>query len=243
MSTNRFGVRTLAIFAAAGFAVFALPGTASAHVTAQPSEATKGGYFAFAFRVPNERPNAGTTKIEVTLPADHPLASVRTKPIPGWKAEVVKGALDKPITNHGTEIKEAAKTITWTAEPGTKIGTTEYQEFFVSVGPLPDNTDKLILATKQTYENGEVVDWNAPPAAEGADEPERPAPVIKLKDRQAGDDHHGSGTAASADGHATAEAKTSDSTARYLGGAGLAVGALGLGFGAGAVLRSRKKSA
>ena len=74
MSTNRFGVRTLAVFAAAGFAVFALPGTASAHVTAQPAEATKGGYFAFAFRVPNERPNAGTTKIEVTLPADHPLA-------------------------------------------------------------------------------------------------------------------------------------------------------------------------
>lgn len=242
MSTNRFGVRTLAVFAAAGIAVLTLPGTASAHVSAQPAEFTKGGYGAFAFRVPNERPNAGTVKIEVTLPADHPLASVRTKPLPGWKAEVVKGPLDKPIMNHGTEIKEAAKTITWTAEPGTKIGTTEYQEFFVSVGPLPDNTDKLILATKQTYENGEVVDWAAPPAAEGADEPERPAPVLKLKDKAAGADSHGTGSATS-DHAATAEAKTADSTARYLGGAGLAVGALGLGFGAGAVLRSRKKTA
>ncbi|GLZ32642.1 hypothetical protein Lesp02_48300 [Lentzea sp. NBRC 105346] len=235
MSTNRFGVRTLAVFAAAGIAVLTLPGTASAHVSAQPSEATKGGYFAFAFRVPNERPNAGTVKIEVTLPAEYPLASVRTKPLPGWKAEVVKGKLDKPIKNHGAEITEAAKTITWTAEPGTKIGTTEYQEFFVSVGPLPENTDTLVLPTKQTYENGEVVDWNAPPPAAGAEEPEHPAPALKLKAKAGGDDHHGA--------VAEASAGSSDQTARYLGGAGLAVGALGLGFGAGAVLRSRKKSA
>ena len=242
MSTNRFGVRTLAVFAAAGIAVLTLPGTASAHVTAQPSEATKGGYFAFAFRVPNERPNAGTTKIEVTLPAEYPLASVRTKPLPGWKAEVVKGKLDKPIKSHNSEITEAAKTVTWTAEPGTKIGTTEYQEFFLSVGPLPENTDTLVLPTKQTYENGEVVDWNAPPPAEGAEEPEHPAPAIKLKAKTGGDDHHGA--TESADTHtAEASAAGSDKTARYLGGAGLAVGALGLGFGAGAVLRSRKKSA
>jgi hypothetical protein len=39
---------------------------------------------------------------------------------------------------------------------------------------------------------------------------------------------------------AAAAAPTSDNTARWLGGAGLVVGALGLGVGVGAVLRSRR---
>jgi hypothetical protein len=37
-----------------------------------------------------------------------------------------------------------------------------------------------------------------------------------------------------------ASTSVSDNTARWLGGAGLLVGAIGLGFGAGAVLRSRR---
>lgn len=242
MSTNRFGVRALAVLGVAGLAVLGTPTIASAHVTAQPSEFTQGGRATFAFRVPNERDNAGTIKIEVTLPQDTPLTSVRTKPLAGWKAEVVKGKLDKPVTVGGKEITEAFKTITWTAEPGVKIGVNEYQEFFVSLGTLPEK-DKLELPAKQTYENGEVVDWNQS-AADGK-EPEHPAPVLKLAPKKAGEDSHGGhGTAPAASSTVTHAATVtgSDQTARYLGGAGLAVGALGLGFGVGAILRSRRKA-
>ncbi len=245
MSTNRFGVRTLAVFAVAGIAVLGTPTVASAHVSAQPSEFTQGGRATFAFRVPNERDNAGTTKIEVTLPQDTPLTSVRTKPLPGWKAEAVKGKLDKPVTLAGKEVTEAFRTITWTAEPGVKIAVNEYQEFFVALGTLPEGKDKLELPTKQTYENGEVVDWAQSAGADGK-EPEHPAPALKLAPKKATDDGHGGhGTTPAAntgtDTH-EASASGSDKTARYLGGAGLAVGALGLGFGVGAVLRSRRKA-
>jgi uncharacterized protein YcnI len=244
MSTNRFGVRALAVFAVAGFAVLGTPTIASAHVSAQPSDFTQGGRATFAFRVPNERDNAGTTKIEVTLPQDTPLTSVRTKPLAGWKAEAVKAKLDKPVTIAGKEITEAFKTITWTADPGVKIGINEYQEFFVALGTLPEGKDKLELPTKQTYENGEVVDWSQAAGADGK-EPEHPAPALKLAPKAAaGDEHGGHGTTPAANSTDTHEASAggSDKTARYLGGAGLAVGALGLGFGVGAVLRSRRKA-
>lgn len=242
MSTNRFGVRTLAVLAVAGIAVLGTPTIASAHVSAQPAEFTQGGRATFAFRVPNERDNAGTTKIEVTLPQDTPLTSVRTRPMTGWKAEAVKGKLDKPVTVAGKEITEAFTSITWTAEAGTKIGVNEYQEFYVALGTLPEK-DTLLLPTKQTYDNGEVVDWSQAAGADGK-EPEHPAPALKLAAKKAGDDGHGGhGTtpaANSTDTHAASAG--SDKTARYLGGAGLAVGALGLGFGVGAILRSRRKA-
>jgi uncharacterized protein YcnI len=212
------------MIAAVGLAI-ALATPAAAHVSAQPGEATQGGYTAFAFRVPNERPAAGTVQLEVTLPAEHPIGSVRTKPMAGWTANVVKEG-------------DAVRTITWTAQPGVRINPDEFQEFEVSAGPLPKDTDLLVMPTKQSYDNGEVVSWDAPPAAEGAEEPEHPAPVLSLvpgEDGAAaadGDNHSAAGTD-------TAAAAT-DSTARWLGGAGLILGALGLGLGAGAVLRLRR---
>ncbi|MCP2244777.1 YcnI family copper-binding membrane protein [Lentzea aerocolonigenes] len=241
MSTNRFGVRALAVLGVAGLAVLGTPTIASAHVSAQPSEFTQGGRATFAFRVPNERDNAGTIKLEVTLPQDTPLTSVRTKPLPGWKAEAVKAKLDKPVTIGGKEITEAFRTITWTADPGVKIGINEYQEFFVALGTLPEGKDKLELPAKQTYENGEVVDWSQSTGADGK-EPEHPAPALKLAPKKAAEEDHGHGAATPGTETHEAAVSSSDNTARYLGGAGLAVGALGLGFGVGAILRSRRKA-
>ncbi|MDQ2583112.1 YcnI family copper-binding membrane protein [Saccharothrix yanglingensis] len=246
MSMKRSGVRALArggaVLTAAGFLVLGTAGLASAHVTAStPAPAKQGGYTKVTLRVPNERPDSGTIKLELTLPAEYPLASVSTKPVPGWKAVAVKEKLATPVTSHGREVTEAVRTVTWTADPGSRIGPGEFNEFDLSIGPLPDNTGQLVLPTKQTYESGEVVDWNAPPPAEGGDEPERPAPVLNLVEGDG--DAHGSPTAtatAETDSHDASAASATDDTARWLGGAGLAVGALGLGFGAGAVLRSRR---
>lgn len=47
-----------------------------------------------ALRVPDESDTAGTVGLEVTLPADHPLSSVRTTPVPGWTATTTKAAVD-----------------------------------------------------------------------------------------------------------------------------------------------------
>ena len=45
---------------------------------------TQGSYTKIAFRVPDEEDSAATTKLEVTFPTDHPVASVEVRPVPGW---------------------------------------------------------------------------------------------------------------------------------------------------------------
>ncbi|HEU0089648.1 MAG TPA: YcnI family protein [Pseudonocardiaceae bacterium] len=213
---------------AAGGLAIALATPAAAHVTAQPGQATQGGYTAFAFRVPNEDPAAGTVRLEVSLPADHPIGSVRTKPLAGWTARVVKEG-------------DAVRQVVWTAQPGVRINPGEFQEFEVSAGPLPTDTDILVMPAKQSYDNGKVVAWAAPPVPDGAEEPEYPAPVLRLSPQAAGaDGPHDKDSAPSVIGAAASSAdRATDPTARWLGGAGLILGALGLGLAAGAVLRIR----
>jgi uncharacterized protein YcnI len=244
MSPKRFIARAGAVTVAAGIAVLFGNGLASAHVTARVigEAATQGGYTKITFRVPNEEDAAGTIKLEVKFPADTPLTSARTKPMPGWTAQITKVTLDKPVVVHNAEIKEAVSSVTWTAS-GTRINPGEFQEFELSTGPLPE-TEQLVMPAIQTYDNGTVVAWDAPPAEEGAEEPEHPAPVIELAPESG--DAHGTATANTAadtgaeDTTEAAAVSGTDDTARWLGGAGLAVGALGVGFGVGATLRARR---
>ncbi|MEU5214749.1 YcnI family protein [Streptomyces sp. NPDC020807] len=237
--------------------VVLLSGTAFAHVSVQPQgEAAKGGYATVNIKVPNERDNASTVKLEVNFPLDHPLASVMPQPVPGWKAEVTKSKLTKPLELHGKKINEAVSKVTWTAD-GSKIGPGQFQQFPLSLGQLPEDTDELVLKAIQTYDNKEVVRW-IEEEKEGADEPQNPAPVLKLSAASA--DHHGggSGTAPTATATASADAKgghddtaadhketasassaTTDTTARVLGVVGILVGIAGVAFG---VLAGRRRS-
>jgi uncharacterized protein YcnI len=226
-SIRRGALRTGTVLVAAAAATLAGATPALAHVTAQPGTAEQGGYAVIALRVPTESDTAGTVALQVTLPADHPITSVRTTPRPGWTATMTKAPLDPPVEVHGRTVTEAVRTVTWTADPGVRIGPGEFAEFPLSLGPLPTDTDRLLLPAVQTYDDGEVVAWDQPPTADGS-EPERPAPLVTLTPPA---------------GAETADAAGStDTTARWLGGAGLLVGALGAGLGTGAVLRSRRTS-
>lgn len=244
MSIKRLIARAGVVAVAAGVATLLGSGLASAHVTAKVlgEAATKGGYTKITFRVPNEEENAGTIKLEVKFPAEHPIAGARAKPMAGWTAQINKVTLDKPVKVHNTEVKEAVGSVVWTAQ-GTRINPGEFQEFELSVGPLPDNTDELVIPAIQTYDNGTVVAWDQPTKA-GAAEPEHPAPAIALSSGNA-DDHAAAAPAAQPENAAvetstTAAASTTDDTARWLGGIGLVLGALGVGFGVGATMRARR---
>lgn len=243
--------RIAAVGALAGTGVLALSVPAFAHVSVQPEgTAAKGGYAVVDFKVPNERDDASTTKLEVTFPTDHPLASVMPEAIPGWKAEVTKSKLDKPLEMHGKKITEAVSKVTWTADgEGVKPGF--FQKFPVSVGTLPEDADKLVFKAIQTYSNKEVVRWIEVPQ-EGQEEPENPAPVLELSAAEEG--HHGSSSsdkasaeasdsddaeAASAKTDAAEPADSSDTTARVLGVVGIVVGALGVAYG---VIASRRRT-
>ncbi|MFF4169784.1 YcnI family protein [Streptomyces sp. NPDC001744] len=232
-----------------------LSGTAFAHVGVQPQgEAAKGGYATVNVKVPNERDNASTVKLEVSFPLDHPLASVMPQPVPGWKTEVTKSRLDKPLELHGKKINEAVSKVTWTAD-GSKIGPGQFQQFPLSLGQLPEDADQIVLKAVQTYDNKEVVRW-IEEQKEGAEEPQNPAPVLKLS--AASEDHHGgaapsasaSASADGKDGHdakggdreetaAAASSSSSDTTARVLGVVGILVGVAGVAFG---VLAGRRRS-
>ena len=211
---------------AAGVAVSAAA-PALAHVTAQPPQAEQGGYTVISMRVPNESDTAGTDKLEITLPAEHPITGVRTTPVPGWRATMAKAPLATPIQRHGRTITEVVRTVTWTAAPGTRIGLGEFVEFPLSLGPLPEDTDRLVIPAVQTYDDGEVVSWNQTPV--DGSEPERPAPVVELSPANDGEVVE-----------TAAQGPAPDVAARWLGGAGLLLGALGLGVGLGAALRARR---
>lgn len=247
--------RLSAVGVASAASVLLLAGPAFAHVSVQPvGPAAKGGYATVNVKVPNERDNASTVKLEVTFPVkSHPLTSVMPQAVPGWTVKVEKAKLDKPLKVHGKEIKEAVEKITWT---GGKIGPGEFQQFPLSLGQLPEDADQIVLKAIQTYDNNEVVRWIEEPK-EGAPEPQSPAPVLKLtapagdghgaaadkddKATKSGDSKDTSKDASEGDGKQTAAAAdSSDTTARVLGIVGIIVGVAGVAFG---VLAGRRRAA
>ena len=170
--------RSALVAAVVGGLTLALAAPASAHVTVNPNTATPGSYSKVTFRVPNEKDSANTTKLEVNLPADHPIASVSVKPLPGWTAVTEKNKLATPIKSDDGDITEAVTKITWTADANSAIKPGQFQEFDVSLGPLPES-GQLIFKALQTYSDGDVVRWIDEPAT-GGTEPDHPAPVLKL---------------------------------------------------------------
>jgi uncharacterized protein YcnI len=210
--------------------LLAVAAPAEAHVTVNPNTATPGGYTKVTFRVPNERDNATTTKLEVAFPADQPIASVSVKPVPGWTAAPTESKLATPIKAHDHEITEAVSRIVWTADATSAIKPGQFQEFDVSLGPLPAS-GQLVFKALQTYSDGTVVRWIDEPSSDGT-EPEHPAPVLKLAAAAA----PASPTATQAPAAAPASSGT-----RAPGVIGLVAGVLALLVAAGAFVRAGRR--
>jgi periplasmic copper chaperone A len=158
-------------------AILAMPVLAQAHVTVQPKTAEGGGFSVVAFRVPNERDDASTTQVRVTLPTDQPIGSVQTTPVAGWKITTATRQLDKPIDMFGEQLDTVVSEVTWTATDGG-IGPGQFQDFAVSLGQLPESGE-LVFNTLQTYSSGEKVNWNQV-STDPSVEPEHPAPILRI---------------------------------------------------------------
>ncbi|WP_433563947.1 YcnI family protein [Nocardia sp. CA-151230] len=210
--------RTLFTSVAAAGLLLSGAGIAAAHVVVDAPGASQGGYTVATFRVPDESDTASTTKVSVALPN---LKSARTEPIAGWTSSVEKNAQGDIVS------------VTWTANPGNPgVAPGQFQRFPLSVGPLPKQ-EKVSFNATQTYSDGKVVEWNQPMNADGS-EPDHPAPSLTLAKSNGGDDD------APAAADSDKSDKGTDNTARWLGGAGLALGALGAALGLGSVLRGRR---
>ncbi|NMO51469.1 YcnI family protein [Actinoplanes sp. TBRC 11911] len=228
------------VAAVAAAAVFAVAGPASAHVTVNPNSATQGAYTKVSFRVPTESDTASTTKLEVNIPTDAPIASVSLKPVPGWTAATVTTKLATPVKTDDGEISEAVSKITWTAAKGSEIKPGQFQEFDVSLGPLP-KTNQIVFKALQTYSDGTIIRWIDEPTTDGS-EPEKPAPVLKLTAAGA-DTAAGSGSAPTVTTVAATKDSDDGNGGMAWGIAGLAAGVIALVLGLLAYRRSGQKSA
>jgi uncharacterized protein YcnI len=197
---------------------------ALAHVTVNPGEAPRGGFTELTFRVPSERDDAATTKVEVTFPAEQPLAFVSVHPVPGWTVKVDREKLAKPIETDDGQLSERVSRITWS---GGRIEAGQYENFSISCGPLPETGDTMVFKAVQTYSNGEVVRW-IQESAPGQAEPESPAPTLTLTAPAA----EGAATTPAAGGGTVTQADVDAAGQRatigiVLGTIGLILGALG----------------
>ncbi len=218
------------ILATALAAVLAIAPAAAAHVTVQPEEAPAGGFTRLDVRVPTERDNASTTKVDVQFPPG--FLFVSTEPVPGWNSEITMRKLDKPVEQFGEQITEEVDRVTFTAD-GEGIGPGQFQDFGLSLG-VPDKAGStLTFKAVQTYSNGEVVRWIGPPDAD------EPAPQVKLT---AAEGEGGAAEPAAQQPQAPAAEEDDDSGSDTLSIIALIVGGLGLAAGLAALLTGRRRA-
>lgn len=151
-------------------AALVLAAPAFAHVTVQPDEAGVGSFGRFVVRVPNERADAATTKVEVQFPET--VTNVSFQPQDGWGRTVKMKRLDEPIEVFGEEVTEVVDSVTWS---GGSIEPGEFDEFGFSIR-TPDEAGELEFPALQTYEGGEVVRWI------GSADSEEPAAMVDVID-------------------------------------------------------------
>ena len=208
---------------------------AQAHVTLQPAEVPAGGFTRLDVRVPNERDEAGTTKVQVQFPPG--FASVSTEPKPGWRFAVSKRKAKEPIEQFGETVTEEVDTLTITARKGTSIAPGQFVDFGLSLA-VPDRPgEALTFKALQTYEGGEVVRWIGPADAD------EPAPQVKLAAAGGEEQHAGStgGTEAEPAARADdAEEDDDDGPSTGLVVAALILGGLGLVTGLAGLLAARR---
>src|SRR3954470_20472764 len=189
--------RRIVPLATALAAALIAPSAAAAHVTVQPASAPAGAETVLHVRVPNERDDASTVKVDVRLPPG--FVSAAWESLPGWSVRAVKEKLSKPIQTDDGPIDEQIGEIVWTASnksAGVQPG--EFRDFPLSVLIPGKPGQTLTFKALQTYSNGDVVRWIGAP---GADEP---APQLKLTAASA--TTGGTGTASSGSSQAPSAA-------------------------------------
>ncbi len=228
MSRSALRLFTVGGLVAAAVGLTALP--ALAHVSVSSPGATQGGFGVVTFRMPNETDGANATELKVQLPADQPLASVAVRPQPGWTYTVSRAKLAQPITDDdGNQVSDYVSVVDWKATAGG-IKPGEYEDFDLSVGPLP-KADSMTFKAIQVYGNGQTVSWIDVPAAGSSQEPEHPAPTLTLAPASAAPAAAPAAAPVSSAPSSPGDASNGSVTGAYVvGGIGLVAGLAALGL-------------
>jgi uncharacterized protein len=228
--------RRIAPFALAVAAALIAPAVAVAHVTVQPASAPAGAETVLTVRVPNERDDAATVKVDVRLPSG--FVSAAWESTPGWSVRAVKQKLSKPIQTDDGPIDEQISEIVWTASSRrTGIQPGEFRDFPLSVLIPGKAGQTLTFKALQTYSNGSVVRWIGAPGSE------EPAPQVKLTNASATTGGGSASAGGQAKTAAPAPAATADNDSNGLSIVALVLGALGLLIGVVALVLARRGAA
>jgi len=176
VSQSRQLVRgTLAVFGAAALTLVSNP--AWAHVEVETNRAYAGAKdVTLTFHVPNEEASATTSSITFVFPTDHPLLGVTATSQNGFTPTVTTIPLATAVRGPRGLVHEVVRTVEFS---GGRLSGTEEKAFTFHVDQLPADTRTLTFKALQKYSTGTSVSW-IEVAAEGADEPEHPAPVLTL---------------------------------------------------------------
>jgi periplasmic copper chaperone A len=227
-------IRPVVVLAVA-LAALGAPAVASAHVEIAPEEVPAGGEVRLDVRVPNERDDASTAKIELKLPPG--FASARYEAVPGWKVDVKTVRLSTPVQTDDGPIDQGVDTITWTADSrADAIAPGAFQDFPIAAVVPGKAGTTLTFKALQTYTDGDIVRWI------GSPDSDNPAATVKVV---SGD---GSGSGSTQAEPAQTAAASSGTDAADDGGNGLAtaslfVGVVALLVAAGAFAVSRRRAA
>ena len=170
-------MRIVGIFVVSSAAALLTSPSATAHVGAYLEGGAPGEIGLITLRVPAESDNPPTTKVEVRIPDDIQIRTVRPQPVTGWQLDIKKKKTNPTIyRDDGTPVDEVVSSVTWTATgPGIMPG--QFDEFVLEANPMPD-VETLTLPTFQTFADGTTDAWTEP-APEGSD-PEFPVPSVTV---------------------------------------------------------------
>jgi uncharacterized protein YcnI len=148
--------KALTLAAVAALALV-LAGAAFAHAGLSPAVVKAKAGQEFTLTVPTEEEGVTTTQVELTAPDGLSIFSFEDSP--GWtREEVAEGS--------GEERKITK--VTWS---GGSVPT-EHVAVFRFVGSV-DSAKDYAVKVRQTYSNGEVIDWSGPESSD------TPAPVVE----------------------------------------------------------------
>ncbi|MCI4658470.1 YcnI family copper-binding membrane protein [Cryobacterium zhongshanensis] len=217
----------------------AVPTAATAHVGIDPVSAEPGTSQRVSFSAVNESEAAAAIKVEITLPTDTPILTVSYLPTPGWTTEVIEADLPQPVTVGDNKITRAPSKIVFTADQGNGIRPGQFQEWTLSLGPIPD-TGRILFPAIETYDDGEVVNWTAAAEEIENDSSLDPAPVLFVNDEPVAGHDEPATASDHDDTAASASTPNQSGLAVGLGISGIVLGALGILIGGLAWIRSEK---
>ncbi len=239
MNARRTAARLLAAPAAAGVALLAIAGPASAHATITPTTTAAGAYTVLTVGIGHGCDGSATTKVAIQVSED--ILSVTPTRNPLWNVTERQEKLAEPVTDaHGNEVTERDAVVIYTARQPLPDGIRDSFELSLQ---LPEEEGKtLAFPVVQSCVKGEIP-WTEV-AAEGQDpeELEFPAPTVTITAAEEGSGHgDDAAVTESSDDDSATSAVSEDEGGNTLGAVGLGAGVLGLLAGGTALLRVRRR--